>query len=64
MFSKNNDKLIDDMLEMFRRDLQHFADLDIPESATESVRRQMLADEAVGVVRDYAKYLHPRSKGL
>lgn len=52
MFSKTNDQLIENILNTLRIDLRHFADMEISDSATESVRLEMLVEELAALVEE------------
>jgi hypothetical protein len=47
MFAKSNDMLINEITNMLRRNLRHFADMEMNGPNTESARRRMLLDEVV-----------------
>lgn len=44
MFAKSNTKLIQDLLHTVRQDLEFYAETQMPDSATESVRRRLLTE--------------------
>ena len=64
MFSKTNDRIIDEMLATMRIDLRHFSDTEISDSATESVRRELLAEALVTLAQDYADFVTDRDEAF
>jgi hypothetical protein len=62
MFSKTNDRIIDEILDTMRIDLRHYADMEMSDSATESVRRELLAEALVALAEDYADFVTDRGE--
>jgi hypothetical protein len=62
MFSKTNDQLINEILDTMRIDLRHYADMEMSDSATESVRRELLAEALVALAEDYADFVTDRGE--